>query len=189
MNAWPAQKASHGVGTAVRSPVAGSQTDVLKVPAAKLSLLLPDPAMSSTLPVRSNATCTARTSAGFAVTAHDPSLAAPAGATGTSPSATSTAVTTVASTRGARRCTPPARTAASPYGPAGTDAHTRRADRRGHRTDGKRCDRPMPGAGDGPRRSGDQDLGHLHRVQRRALAEVVAGDPEVERVRLTRVLP
>ena len=33
-----------------------------------------------------------------------------------------------------------------------------------------------------------QHLGHLHAVQRRALAQVVAGDPEVERARLRRVL-
>ena len=34
---------------------------------------------------------------------------------------------------------------------------------------------------------GDEDLGHLHPVERGALAEVVAGDPEVQRSRLGRV--
>ena len=80
MNAWPEQNASHGVGTDFSVPVAGSQIDWLNVPAAKLSRLLPDPAASSTLPVRSTATCTARTFDGVAVTLHDPSVAAAAGA-------------------------------------------------------------------------------------------------------------
>ena len=35
----------------------------------------------------------------------------------------------------------------------------------------------------------DEHLGHLHAVERRALAQVVAGDPEVERTRLGRVFP
>ncbi len=60
------------MATDVKSPVVGSQMLVLNVPAAKSSLLLPDPATMSTLPVCISAMWAALTGDGFAVVCHDP---------------------------------------------------------------------------------------------------------------------
>ena len=65
---------------AVRLPDAGSQIEVLNVPALKSFRSMPEPATNRTLPVRNKVACTARTSDGVLVTAHNPSVAAPAGA-------------------------------------------------------------------------------------------------------------
>lgn len=52
---WPVQNRSAGVGTFLMVPLTGSQIRVSNFFASKLSWLLPDPATSSTLPVRSSA--------------------------------------------------------------------------------------------------------------------------------------
>src|SRR3954451_2431533 len=57
---WPEQNRSVGVGTSVNVEVTGSYSTVENVPAAKVVGSLPEPATSSTLPVRSTTACTAR---------------------------------------------------------------------------------------------------------------------------------
>lgn len=52
---WPEQKKSTGVGIFLKVFAAGSHRMVSKVPASKFFWLLPEPAISSTLPVCSRA--------------------------------------------------------------------------------------------------------------------------------------
>src|SRR6478735_573665 len=63
---------SAGVGTSRNEPSLGSHTTVLNVPAAKLSVLLPEPAMRRTRPSRSTVVCSDRAVIAVGSTVHRP---------------------------------------------------------------------------------------------------------------------